>query len=241
MISKEEKQQIRKKIGSVLSTLVLVIAVMLCLLVMYQVFTNGYVQIGGTSVFRIVTGSMEPEIPVGALVVCQKTGINQVEVNDIVCFRSMDEKIYGEVVTHRVVGITVGDLGQIMLITQGDANLSADTQYVTQSNFIGKVNYYSKESGVMASFVNILSEKVGFMLIVLVPTLLIAGFILRSCMSNIRNELDRIKEEYDRQEQLYTDEEYAAMLERIRDELVEEMKHDVEESAQKGQPTSKTE
>lgn len=237
MISKEEKQKIRKKVGSVLSTLVLAVTILLCLMVMFQVFTKGYVQIGGMSLFRIVTGSMEPELPVGTLVMCNKTDINEIEVNDIVCFRSLDEKIYGEIVTHRVVGITVADGGETMLVTQGDANLSADTQYVTYRNLIGKVNYYSKESGI----VDILSDKVGFMILVLVPTLLIAGFVLRSCMSNIRKELDKIKEETDRQEQLYTDEEYAAMLARIRDELVEEMKHDVEESAEKGENTSKTE
>lgn len=88
---------------------------------------------------------------------------------------------------------------------------------------------------------DILSTKMGFLVLVLVPTLLIAGFVLRSCMSNIRKELDKLKEENDRQEQLYTDEEYAAMLARIRDELIEEMKHDVEEPAEKRGKTSKTE
>lgn len=237
MTSKEERQKIRKKIGSTLSNVILAIAIVICMVVVFQVITNGYVQLGGISLFRIVTGSMEPEIPIGSLVVCKKTDLERVEVNDIVCFRSMNEQIYGEVVTHRVVGISKGSQGEIMLLTQGDANLTADTEYVTQSNFIGRVNYYSKESGI----VDILSSKIGFLILVLVPTLVIAGFILRSCMSSIREELDKIKEDTEQQEQLYTEEEYAAMLSRIRDELVEEMKHDVEESAEKGEGTSKTE
>lgn len=245
-MTKEEKQKIGKKIGSALVTVVLVLSILLCATVMIQVMTQGYVQIGGLSVFRVVTGSMEPEIPVGALLMCKRTDIDQIQVNDIVCFRSQETQIYGEIVTHRVIGILVGDQGMVQLVTQGDANLTADVSYVTQNNFVGKVTNYSKESGIMESIVNILSDKVGFMILVLVPSLLIAGFILRSCMSNIRGELERLKEENDRREQeekqnLYTQEEYAAMLERIRSELVEEIKHEVEEHSEIGKNNSKTE
>ena len=64
-------------------------------------------------------------------------------------------------------------------------------------------------------------------------------------MMNIRRELDQLVEENKRKEQeksqLYTTEEYAAMLERIKSELVEEMKHDVEESKGSAEEISKTE
>ena len=204
--------------------------------------TNGYVQIGGISLFKIITGSMEPEIPEGSLIVCQAVDISTVQVDDIVCFRSLDNVIYGETVTHRVVEVLQNSLGETILVTKGDANLSADAEYVTQSNFIGRVNYYSKESNLMASIMNILTDKVGFMILVLVPTLLIAGFILRSCMSNIRRELERLKaEEKKNEHSLYTDEEYAKMLERIRDELIEEIHYDVEEPFTEGKENSKTE
>lgn len=228
-----------------MSNLALVISVIICVSVVTQVMTNGYAQIGGISLFRIVTGSMEPEIPVGSIIVCQETDIEQIQVNDIVCFRSLSSIIKGETVTHRVIDITQNSEGELLLVTRGDANLSADTEYVTRSNLIGKVNYYSKETNIMASFVNILTDRVGFLILILMPTLLIAGFILRSCMMNIRQELDRIEEENRRKEQeksqLYTTEEYAAMLERIKSELVEEMKHDVEESKGSTEEISKTE
>lgn len=228
-----------------MSNLALVISVIICVSVVTQVMTNGYAQIGGISLFRIVTGSMEPEIPVGSIIVCQETDIEQIQVNDIVCFRSLSSIIKGETVTHRVIDITQNSEGELLLVTRGDANLSADTEYVTRSNLIGKVNYYSKETNIMASFVNILTDRIGFLILILMPTLLIAGFILRSCMMNIRQELDRIEEENRRKEQeksqLYTTEEYAAMLERIKSELVEEMKHDVEESKGSTEEISKTE
>lgn len=245
MVSKELRQKIQNKVGSALSTLALVISVILCLSVVLQVMNNGYAKIGGVSFFRIVTGSMEPEIPVGSVIICKETDIDQIQTDDIVCFRSLNPVILGETVTHRVVDIDENSEGDRLLITRGDANLSADPEYVTQGNLIGKVTYYAKDNNIMASFVNILTDKIGFMVLILIPTLLIAGFILRSCMMNIREELEKITEENDRKEreksQLYTTEEYAAMLERIKSELVEEMKHDVEESNRSAEEISKTE
>lgn len=245
MVSKELRQKMQNKIGSTLSTLALVISVILCLSVVLQVMNNGYAKIGGISFFRIVTGSMEPEIPVGSIIICKETEIELIQTDDIVCFRSLNPMILGETVTHRVVDINENSEGDRLLITRGDANLSADPEYVTRGNLIGKVTYYAKDKNVMASFVNILTDKIGFMVLILIPTLMIAGFILRSCMMNIREELEKITEENRRKDQeksqLYTTDEYAAMLERIRRELVEEMKHDVEESNGSTEEISKTE
>jgi len=69
------------------------------------------------------------------------------------------------------------------------------------------------------------------MLLILFPTLLVAGFILRSCMTSMRRDIDRVLEE-EREKKLdmldvsnlYTEEEHAAMLERIKNELLEELR-----------------
>ena len=243
MKDKEKLINLHKKIGSALSTLALVISVILCLTVVYQVSTNGYVQIGGFSLFRVVTGSMEPAIPVGSLLICEQTSIDEIQEGDIICFRSLNPQILDETITHRVIEITQSGTGDILLETKGDANLSADSEFVTASNLIGRVNYYSKDNNVMASFVNILTDKIGFLILILFPTLLIAGFILQACVSNMRKEIDRALEEKKRQEQeeLYTPEEYAAMLDRIKSELFEELKQGVEENGETISENSKTE
>lgn len=245
MKSKESLIKLQKKIGSVLSTLALVIAVVFCLTVVTQVSQNGYVQIGGFSLFRVITGSMEPTISVGSLLVCQETSIEEIEVGDIICFRSLNPQIMDKVITHRVVEITESGTGERLLETKGDANLSADGEFVTQSNLIGRVNHYSEDSNIMASFVNILTDKIGFLILILFPTLLIAGFILQACVSNMRRDIERVLEEKKRKEeeenQLYTPEEYAAMLDRLKNELFEELKQGVEENGETISENSKTE
>ena len=223
----------------------LVISVILCLTVVAQVMTNGYVQIGGFSLFRVVTGSMEPTLPVGSLLICRQTPIDQIEQDDIVCFISRSPEMMGRAITHRVISVYENGDGQILLETKGDANLSADGELVAASNLIGKVIHYAKDGNLMASFINILTDKMGFFLLILFPTLLVAGFILRACMKNMRRDLQTVLDEEQKEKNdisnLYTEEEYAAMLERIKGELLEELIQNAGENIQESQEPSTTE
>ena len=228
-----EKPNISRKIGSSLATLACVTAVLLCILVVAQVYTQGYVNIAGFSVFRVVTGSMEPEIPVGSLLLSRETPISEIKTKDIVCFVSKEPPTTGRVITHRVVSITTKADGTILLETRGDANLSADRYYVTAENLVGRVAWYTKEGNLMAGIMSFLTNEVGFLIFILFPILLVAGFILKNCVQNIRNEMDMVLHEVENedkhQDSQLTPEEYAEMEARIRREFLEEMKQGVQD------------
>lgn len=245
MNEKEQDHKVQRKLGSLLSGLALMLSVILCLTVVVQTKTNGYVQIGGFSLFRVVTGSMEPTLPVGTLLVCQQTDIEAINEGDIICFRSRDTVTMGKIITHRVTAVLKSGEGDLLLETRGDANLSADAQFVTRNNLIGRVNSYAEDGSMMTSVVNLLTDKVGFMTLIMFPTLVIAGFILRMCMKNMQRDIERVLEEEKRAKEdksnLYTQEEYATMLERIRNELLEELKQGVKEYGEQQSENSKTE
>ncbi len=228
-----EKSNISKKIGSSLATLACVTAFLLCILIVAQVYTQGYVNIAGFSVFRVVTGSMEPDIPVGSLLLSREVPISQIETKDIVCFVSKEPPTEGRIITHRVVSITQREDGTILLETQGDANLITDRYYVTAENLVGKVAWYTKEGNLMAGLMGFLTNEVGFLICVVFPVLLVAGFILRSCVRNIRKEMDTVLHEVEKEEKhqvvQLTQEEYAEMEARIRQEFLEEMKQGVQD------------
>lgn len=229
-----------KKIGSSLSTLACVTAALLCLLIVAQVYTQGYVNIAGFSVFRVVTGSMEPDIPIGSLLLSKETPISEIKKEDIVCFISREPPTEGSVITHRVVSITKREDGAILLETRGDANLVADRYYVTAENLVGRVEWFSKEGNLMAGLMNILTSKLGFLICVLFPILLVAGLILKSCVRNIRNEMDTFLHEVEKEEEkrgndLLTAEEYAEMEARIRQECLEELKQGVQNYEERDQ------
>ncbi|MCR5665061.1 MAG: signal peptidase I [Oscillospiraceae bacterium] len=184
----------REKFASAASTVLLAAAILLCAMVMIQVRTRGYVSIGGKSVFRVVTGSMEPEIPVGALLLCEETPVEELRVGDVICFRSLQGPTEGWIITHRVVSMFPGESGELLIETRGDANTAADAQFVRRSNLIGKVVWHSKRDSALAGFLSVLTSGIGFLALVAVPALLIAGLILVRSIHSVRVELKELNE-----------------------------------------------
>lgn len=186
------------KFMSVFTTVLLIAAVVFCFTVVFQIQTKRYVSIFGFSVFRVITDSMEPAIPVGALILNQETEIDSVKIGDIICFRSMESYMYGSVVTHRVVDIKTID-GQIALTTRGDANNSEDSYYVVESNFIGKVISVTGEDSFLLNAYRVLTTGVGFFTLIIIPVIVIASVILHENLKKIQKEMKKLREEMEEQ------------------------------------------
>lgn len=75
----------------------------------------------------VLTGSMEPAIPVGSIVITKEQ--SSYEMEDIISFQEE-----GAIITHRIISID-----RERYITKGDANNVADTEEVQQKQILGKV------------------------------------------------------------------------------------------------------
>ncbi len=224
-------KNIRNKIISAIVSVFLVASVFVCLFVVIQVLSNGYVSIGGYSFFKVVTGSMEPEIPVGALILSKETEMDDIEVGEVVCFRSKSPDMFGKIITHRVIEIVNAEDNTLQFITKGDANLSLDGYYVSQQNLIGKVVWQSG-SGKLSGILNFLSNKFGFLSCIAFPALLILTLILRDNVKTMQQDIKRISEQLETRETASGSntpgngtetENYEQMRDRIRAELIEEL------------------
>ena len=88
-------------------------------------------RIRGHEVYSVVSGSMEPAIPVGSVLFVEPAAPETVEEGDVIAFRSG-----GSVVSHRVVRNRVVE-GEF--ITKGDANREEDMNPVKYSELVGVV------------------------------------------------------------------------------------------------------
>ncbi len=233
MANSQKKIQV-DKIAEAAVTLLLVAVILLCILCVMQVGSKGYVQIFGYSFFRVATGSMEPTLPVGTLLITQETDIAEVQVKDIICFRSKDSQMLGRVITHRVVEVREGSDGMPRLLTKGDANLSADGYYVTADNYIGLVVWNSQEGGAATAVMSILNSQTGFLLCIVFPVLLIGSFLLRSSIRQIREGIDEAIAELEAEAKPVKEtkahveisqEEYMEMYERVKQQLMQELEN----------------
>lgn len=125
----------------------------------------------GYSVLQVQTGSMEPELMTGSIIIVHKTDVDSLEVGDIISFYAADSEISGLVNTHRIVNVSKNMSGQPVFVTKGDANDFNDPQTVSNINVIGKVCY--DMGTVSGSVISILrNPKVIFFMIIL-PLLII--------------------------------------------------------------------
>lgn len=88
----------------------------------------------GYEIYSVISGSMEPSIPVGSLVYVRETEPADMEAGDVIAFYGAADGI--SIITHRVVEnrVLMGEL-----VTRGDANQEEDVRPVTYARCIGKV------------------------------------------------------------------------------------------------------
>lgn len=145
-------------------------------------------QVLGYSVFRVMTGSMEPEIREDSLLVVKKTPPEDIVPGDIISFFSPDPMLEGAVNTHRVVRIEKEN-DRTQFITKGDANVIEDIYPTDASALVGRVVFQSYGLG---KAVSLLSNPLVFGIIILLPLLVI---LLMNLYRAVRIAADIAKKE----------------------------------------------
>lgn len=92
---------------------------------------KGVRKVGKYAFCNVLTGSMEPTISTGSLIVVKELDKEDINVNDIVTIVSEETK---SVVTHRIV-----ELNGENYVTKGDANNTIDSFKVNYDMIVGKV------------------------------------------------------------------------------------------------------
>ena len=237
----EAKQKPRKKRNgkktAVIVSVVFVMAIILFIWVISQVLSDGYISIGGHSLFRVVSGSMEPELPVGTLIVSKDVDIGDIKEKDIINFKSKDQGMVGMIITHRVTGVYTDSEGNVLLETKGDANQYTDQRPVTEDNLIGKMVWRTSDGNFFATLISMLTSKVGFWAFIVFPCILFGVFIMRDTIGTLREEMDKIHRELDavsatvnaKSEDEEKEETYEEMYDRLRSEILEELKQGAEQ------------
>jgi signal peptidase len=131
---------------------------------------------GDTYYEPVYTGSMEPTIPVGGIVVIKPIDPETLKIGDIICFQLSEPTS----ITHRIKNIT--DQG---FITQGDANEDPDQWIVKKENVIGKAIFTIPFIGYLGYFVR---TPIGFILLILLPASVIIIMEIRNIVKELRKQ-----------------------------------------------------
>ena len=169
-IKAEKKHSWLASLCSILGLVLLLLVVALCLPLTVPRFL-------GYELYAIVSGSMEPAIPVGSVVYAKEISPQEIEAGDVIVF-------YGghasdTVITHRAVE---NHTDAQELLTKGDANEGNDMLPISYSNVIGRVELSIPLLGFLLPLVTGISGKIYLV------GILGAGVLFRILGSRLRQQ-----------------------------------------------------
>jgi signal peptidase I len=126
----------------------------------------------GIQSFIVMSGSMEPSIPVGAVTYTIK--LTDYKVGDVIAFKQGKNTI-----THRIVGVTESGYK-----TKGDANEEADSAIVPKSSIVGAQVYMFWNLG---KLIMALKTIPGFIALLVIP----AAFLIILEFLSIKKEFEK--------------------------------------------------
>ncbi len=184
----EKKEAISpvKRVFRTASTVLLVVSVLVCGIVVFNTAINKNASFFGYRLFYVITGSMEPNLPIGSMLVVHPE--ESYEVGDIITFYSDEETIKGQANTHRIIEIVDEPTGRYY-ITQGDAASTPDDP-IHESHVIGKVQLHLNLAP-LKSFMEFVTTPMGFFSVIVVPLMLVSVICLKDLMRAMKEELRR--------------------------------------------------
>lgn len=189
--TKEGKSNARHKVLTVVGAVLCVILIPVLVInvtLIIKSFTNAdeVPKIGGYCPLIVLSGSMEPEIGVGDLIICKQIDSEQVQKGDVIAFFDPDSN-NNSVLTHRVVKV-VDENGALSYQTKGDANNTEDRSLVTADKLVGIYQFRIPGAGNIAMF---MQSPAGLIICVVLPLALLIGYdLLRRRRYEKKNQQD---------------------------------------------------
>lgn len=138
------------------------------------VLMAGFMLIGprfGWNTHPVLSGSMEPTLKVGGIIVTRPVRVEDVQVGDIITFQRDSQRI-----THRVIEIVhLKDDSRRWFRTKGDANQEPDGELVTsKGEFVPKTVAYVPFLGFVAGA---LKSRLNFLVMIGVPAVALVAIL----------------------------------------------------------------
>ena len=148
----------------------------------------------GYQIYFIQTGSMEPYLEIGDVIVSKKYGGEELSAGkdgDVITYLGKEDTYKGKLITHRVIEID-GD----EIIAQGDANNTRDPA-ITKDDIKAVMVY---KTVIIDKFYKITSTVWGFLLLIVTPMLTIMVTEVVSIVKEIREGKKEAEEDENSEE-----------------------------------------
>lgn len=134
----------------------------------------------GYKALTVLTGSMEPKLKPGDLVILQSIDPVAVKIDDVITYKNTQNTM----VTHRVVDLNVKE-GETLFETKGDANNVKDAELVQSEQLVGSLLFSIPIAGYL---VNFLKSPMGLILLMILPFLYLSIGVFNILFNNKKKQ-----------------------------------------------------
>lgn len=127
-----------KKIFNIITTVILIVLIALVAMMFFARFSGKSPSVFGLQFYRVATGSMEPTLMVGDVILVKEVPAEDIVKGDIVTYRAVSGEMAGQKITHRVVTDPEIKDGKYTYQTQGDASGAPLDPKITYDLVVGK-------------------------------------------------------------------------------------------------------
>lgn len=163
-----------KKIGKIVSNLITFLLFLLLILMLFLVISSkaagGEPQIFGYQLKTVLSGSMEPGIQTGSIIVVKPGGdLTRFKEGDVITFKEEENML----ITHRITEV-IKSGEHVMYRTKGDNNNAEDMNPVLSENVVAE--YAGITIPYVGYFIDFAKSKNGSALLLILPGILLIGY-----------------------------------------------------------------
>ena len=198
-----------KKVVKIISKIIYQILVILCLIVaaiiILQKVSDSNKSIAGYRIFRVITGSMEPEYEVGEVVISKEVDPKNIKIGDDIVYLGTYGEYSGKIIMHSVIAIDTDENGEINFHAKGLRSTSVEDPQIKGSQIYGVVKF---KSGILTVLYKLATNI--YSLFVIITILVLNVFISFRTSDSGKSKVQQLNEingiQYDSEN--FNDEEY---------------------------------
>lgn len=141
------KGDIAKKIIKIVLKLLYQLLVFMCIIltiiIILQKVSDSNRTILGYRIFRVITGSMEPEYDIGEVVICKETAPSKIKVGDDIVYYATYGDYAGKIIMHEVTQIDIDENNNLNFHAKGLHSASVEDPQINSSQIFGVVIHKS--------------------------------------------------------------------------------------------------
>lgn len=205
--AKMDVRKIIKIVFKIIYQILVIFCVILTAIIILQRVTSSNKSIAGYRIFRVISGSMEPEYDVGEVVISKEIDPKKIKVGDDIVYLGRYGEYNGKIIMHNVVAIDTDESGNLRFHAKGLHAYSVEDPQIMASQIFGVVKYKSSILTILYKLAtNIYS--VFFIVIVLVINVFIAFNSSKGSKIQTLNEANYYDEDEEDDEEENNDDEY---------------------------------